>query len=56
MRADVVRGLCHIYGVDPTWLLGITDKLYLKSTTNGRSFEIHEISLGIPLPLKDENE
>lgn len=56
MRAEVVRSLCEVYGVPPTWLLGTTDKLDLKRTTNGRSLEIHVVSPSITLHLAGEDE
>lgn len=54
MRADVVRSLCEVYGVSPSWLLGIDNELYHKSNMNGRSVELREKSPSIKSPLEEE--
>lgn len=53
MRADVIRSLCEVYGVSPSWLLGIDDELYHKSRMNGRTIELHEKSPTILSPLEE---
>lgn len=52
MRADVIRSLCEVYGIAPSWLLGIDDELYHKSSRNGRSIELREKSPSITSPLE----
>lgn len=52
MRADVVRSLCEVYGISPSWLLGIDDELYHKSKVNGRLIELREKSPSIKSPLE----
>lgn len=54
MRAGTIRALCETYGVPASWLLGIDDELYHKSTVNGRRLEIREKSPSIGSPLADE--
>lgn len=53
MSAGIVRAACEIYGIPPSWLLGIDDELYHKSTVNGRRIEIREKSPSIASPLND---
>lgn len=53
MSAGIVRAVCEIYGIPPSWLLGINDELYHKSTVNGRRIEIREKSPSIASPLDD---
>lgn len=52
MRAGTIRALCETYGVPASWLLGIDDELYHKSTVNGRRLEIREKSPSIRSPLE----
>ncbi len=51
MRADVIRSLCEIYDIDPSWLLGISDEVRQRSLRNGRTIELYERSPSIPSPL-----
>ena len=51
MRADVIRSLCEIYGISPSWLLGTDDSLNFKKVRGGRVMELHETSLSIKSPL-----
>lgn len=53
MRADVIRSLCEVYGISPSWLLGIDDELYHKSRKNGRMIELREKSPSIQSPLEE---
>lgn len=53
MRADVIRSMCEVYGINPSWLLGIDDELYHKSRRNGRMIELREKSPSIPSPLEE---
>ena len=53
MSAGIVRAVCEIYRIPPSWLLGIDDELYHKSTVNGRHVEIREKSPSIASPLSD---
>lgn len=53
MSAGIVRAVCEIYRVPPSWLLGIDDELYHKATVNGRRIEIREKSPSIASPLDD---
>lgn len=53
MRADVIRSLCEVYGVSPSWLLGIDDELHHKSRMNGRTIELREKSPSIQSPLEE---
>lgn len=53
MRAGTIRALCETYGVPASWLLGMDDELYHKSTINGRRLEIREKSPSIKSPLED---
>lgn len=53
MRAGVIRSLCEVYGIAPSWLLGIDDELYHKSSKNGRTIELREKSPSIKSPLEE---
>lgn len=53
MSAGIVRAVCEIYGIPPSWLLGIADELHNKATVNGRCIEIWEKSPSIASPLDD---
>lgn len=53
MSAGIVRAVCEIYCIPPSWLLGIDDELYHKATVNGRHIEIREKSPSIASPLDD---
>lgn len=53
MSAGIVRAVCEVYHIPPSWLLGIDDELYHKSTVNGRRIEIREKSPSIASPLDD---
>ena len=53
MRADVIRSLCELYGISPSWMLGIDDELYHKSLRNGRMIELREKSPSIQSPLEE---
>ena len=52
MRADVIRSLCEVYAISPSWLLGIDDELYHRSGRNGRVIELREESPSIKSPLE----
>lgn len=54
MRADVVRLLCEVYGVTPSWVLGIDDTLELKTEVEGREIELRETSPHIESPNKED--
>lgn len=56
MRADVIRSLCEVYKISPSWLLGIDDELYHKSRRNGRTIELREKSPSIQSPLEGRHE
>ena len=51
MRAKAVRSLCELYGVSPSWLLGLDNELYHQSTHDETTIEIREKSRRIPSPL-----
>ena len=53
MRADVIRSLCELYGISPSWMLGIDNELRHKSMRNGRIIELYERSPSIPSPLEE---
>lgn len=55
MRAGVVRSLCEVYGISPSWLLGMSDELCHRSTHNGRRIELREQSPHIDSPMRDES-
>ena len=54
MRAGVVRLLCDVYGISPSWLLGMTNELFFKGKKNGRSIELREQSPNIQSPMCEE--
>lgn len=56
MSAEIVRSVCEIYCIPPSWLLGIDDELYHKATVNGRHIEIREKSPIIASPMNDAEE
>lgn len=51
MRAKVLRSLCDLYEVSPSWLLGLDNELYHKSKNDGVTITVHETSRTIPSPL-----
>lgn len=52
MRADVVRLLCELYGIPPSWALGINDELHIKASIRGRTIELTETSAPIESPRR----
>ena len=47
MRASVIRQLCEVYGCQPTWLLGMDDRLHVKRKVGERFVELTETSPAI---------
>ena len=54
MRADVVRSLCEIYCIPPSWALGTIDELHIKRSVDGRAIELVETSPSIKSPLWED--
>lgn len=51
MRTDIIRMLCELYGVTPSWLLGMTDEITITSKIGGRLTQFREESPVIPSPI-----
>lgn len=55
MRASIIRGMCELYGISPSWLLGMTDEITITNKVGGRITEFKEQSLPIPSPMPQTN-
>lgn len=51
MRTGIIRMLCELYGISPSWLLGMTDEIKITRKVGGRLTEFREESPVIPSPM-----
>ena len=51
MRASIIREMCELYGINPSWLLGITDEITIRWEVGGLLTEFKEQSFPIPSPM-----